>query len=174
MSDNLRLHPLALLGGKNAVDAWPLVSIGIFHWLFIAVAPKWKHTAKLSLVFPFLYGALYSLTVFSLIFFPEKGFEANPDGNFESLQGIIALFDDPTNLFAGWVHFMCFDALVGRWIVLDSQERRASILVHILMVVPCLCVVIIAGPLGWLLYLGLSQILLDPRAPTNDIKNKQK
>ena len=97
----------------------------------------------------------------SMAVFPEEGFEGNPDASFGSLQGIIALFDDPTALFAGWLHYIVFDALVGRWIVLDSTERGASNLFHAVGVVPCLIMTFVLGPMGFLVYTILIRTLLD-------------
>ena len=161
MSTPLRLHRLFLFGGHNAEELWPVINTAMFHWALIVFLPKWKHTAKLSLVIPMIFSLLYTLTTMSMAVFPEEGFEGNPDASFGSLQGIIALFDDPTALFAGWLHYIVFDALVGRWIVLDSTERGASNLFHAVGVVPCLIMTFVLGPMGFLVYTILIRTLLD-------------
>ena len=48
----------------------------------------------------------------------------------------------------GWIHYLAFDLMVGRWIVKDSIDEHIS---HVL-VVPCLILTLMAGPVGWLLY----------------------
>ncbi len=161
MSTPLRLHRLFLLGGHNAKELFPVLNTTLLHWALIVFLPKWKHTAKLSLVMPMIFSLFYTLTTMSMTFVPQEGFEPNPDANFFSLQGILALFDDPTALFAGWIHYIVFDALVGRWIVLDSTERGASNLFHAVGVVPCLIMTYVLGPMGFLVYTVLIRTLLD-------------
>mmetsp|Transcript_45996 Transcript_45996/g.75144 ORF Transcript_45996/g.75144 Transcript_45996/m.75144 type:complete len:167 (+) Transcript_45996:98-598(+) len=155
----LRLRPITLLGGMTATGLWPLVDMTVFHWLLIALLPSWRHTAKLSLVFPIMHAILYTLTALSLLLFSQEGFEANPDADFGSLKGIIALFEDPTTLFAGWVHYLVFDALVGRWIILDSQKIGVSLLLHYAVIVPILFFTLMAGPMGWLMYIAVRPFL---------------
>lgn len=164
----LSLHALALFGGKTAQDLWPLVDLAIFHWLLILLLPSWKYTPKLSLCLPILHAVLYTLCMISVVFFPEEGFEADPEASFSSLEGIVALFRDPTGVFVGWVHYLVFDALIGRWILLDSQESNRtgddgddhgsfSVLLHITIVVPCLLLTLMFGPTGWLIYIALGR-----------------
>jgi hypothetical protein len=50
-----------------------------------------------------------------------------------------------------WVHFLAFDLFVGRWIYLDTLERR----VHPVVLGVVLFFVLMFGPLGYVLYLGL-------------------
>ena len=73
------------------------------------------------------------------------------DGGFGSLAELARLFENPYLLLAGWVHFLAFDLFVGAWEVRDA--RRVGI-AH-LLVVPCLVLTFMAGPVGLLLYLGL-------------------
>jgi hypothetical protein len=72
-------------------------------------------------------------------------------GSFASLAGVAALFTQPWLLLAGWLHYLAFDLLVGRWEVLDAQRHRVP---H-WMVVPCLAATLMFGPAGWLLYRGV-------------------
>jgi hypothetical protein len=58
----------------------------------------------------------------------------NSEGNFSSLSGVYLFFQNPALLLAGWVHYLCFDQLIGAWILKDSQEQHIK---H-LIVVPCL------------------------------------
>lgn len=70
-----------------------------------------------------------------------------PSGSFSSLAGVMALFDSRWGALAGWVHYLCFDLFVGRWMVNDAPEagyRLAGPLFLALM----------AGPAGLLTYLA--------------------
>ena len=55
--------------------------------------------------------------------------------SFSSLEGIVTMFKDSSNVFAGWIHYLAFDALVGRWIVMDLTKRGASTQFHFAVVV---------------------------------------
>lgn len=72
-----------------------------------------------------------------------------------SLNGIAALLGTPAGAAIGWAHFLALDLFVGRWVYLDSQERRMSAW----MVSPILFFVFMAGPLGLLLYLLAKKLM---------------
>ena len=73
------------------------------------------------------------------------------DGGFGSLADVATLFGKQELLLAGWIHYLAFDLLIGRWEVRDAQEHGVP---H-LLVVPCLAVTFLFGPAGWLLYRGV-------------------
>jgi hypothetical protein len=54
-------------------------------------------------------------------------------------------------LLAGWTHYLAFDLIVGSWEVRDARERGIS---HWL-VVPCLALTFMFGPVGFLAYQAL-------------------
>lgn len=81
----------------------------------------------------------------------------NAPGGFSSLAAVSTLFSSNWLLLAGWLHYLAFDLLVGRWEAVDATQRRLSPW----MVVPCLALTFMFGPAGWLLYCGVRR-----RAPT--------
>jgi hypothetical protein len=72
-----------------------------------------------------------------------------PQGGFGSLADVRLLFSSDWILLAGWVHYLVFDYFVGAWMVRDSDRQN----VHAVLVLPCLFLCLMAGPLGLLLYL---------------------
>ncbi len=78
-----------------------------------------------------------------------------------TLASIAALLSTPAGAMLGWVHFLAFDLFVARWAYLDSRERRISAW----LVSPILVLVLMVGPLGFLLYLGLRTLHAYFRAP---------
>jgi len=72
-------------------------------------------------------------------------------GSFSSLNGVAMLFSDPWLLLGGWIHYLAFDLLVGRWEAQDAVARGISPW----LVAPCLLLTFMFGPAGWLLYQGL-------------------
>jgi hypothetical protein len=74
-----------------------------------------------------------------------------PGGGFGSLSQVSQLFQNPYKLLAGWIHYLAFDLFVGSWEVRDAQRLG----IHHLLVVPCLALTFLLGPIGLLLYLAL-------------------
>lgn len=114
-------------------------------WALLVLVPRWKWTARL--VGPVLIPALLSLLYLYLL----AARWAILAGGFGSLATVRRLFDDPAVLLAGWVHYLAFDLFIGSWEVRDAQRLA---LPH-LLVVPCLLLTLLFGPVGFLSYLVL-------------------
>ncbi|HEU0093438.1 MAG TPA: ABA4-like family protein [Vicinamibacteria bacterium] len=114
-------------------------------WALLVLVPRWKWTARL--VGPVLIPALLSLLYLYLL--AQRW--AILAGGFGSPATVRRLFDDPAVLLAGWVHYLAFDLFVGSWEVRDAQRLA---LPH-LLVVPCLLLTLLFGPVGLLSYLVL-------------------
>lgn len=76
---------------------------------------------------------------------------AVPGGGFATLATVSTLFAVPGKMLGGWIHFLAFDLLVGRWMVDDALRPGRSRLA----LVPALPLAFVFGPAGWLLHLGL-------------------
>jgi hypothetical protein len=112
-------------------------------WALLVLVPRWKWTARL--VGPVLIPVPLSLLYLYLL----ATHWASVQGAFGSLATVRRLFDDPAVLLAGWVHYLVFDLFVGSWEVRDAQRLA---LPH-LLVVPCLLLTLLFGPVGFLSYL---------------------
>jgi hypothetical protein len=75
-------------------------------------------------------------------------------GGFSSLSGVMLLFTDRWLVLAGWVHYLAFDLFIGSWQVRDARRNH----VPFLLVVPCLLLTFLFGPIGLLLYLFVAGI----------------
>ncbi len=64
------------------------------------------------------------------------------------------LFTDRWLVLAGWVHYLAFDLFIGSWQVRDARRNR----VPFVLVVPCLVLTFLFGPIGLLLYLLLAGV----------------
>jgi Domain of unknown function (DUF4281) len=69
-------------------------------------------------------------------------------GDFSTLAGITLLFSRAGNVMLGWTHYLAFDLFIGSWQVEESARRGIS---HWL-VIPCLVLTLMLGPIGLLLY----------------------
>ena len=157
------LKPFALLGGYNAAELWPAVNLILPTWLLLAFAPRWKHTPLLTLLGPIFFATMYTLCSISLMFLGDDSTSNEID--MSSLEGVVQLFSDPSGVFVGWVHFLVYDALVARWIVMDSVERAGDtkgMVFHLCVIFPILLVSLMLGPMGWLSYLAIVRPFLLP------------
>ena len=118
-------------------------------WLLLVFLPRWKWTARL--VCPVLIPLALALVYLWIVL---TTFWRTP-GDFGSLAGVSQLFQSPWALLAGWIHYLAFDLFVGSWEVRDAQRAGVP---H-LLVVPCLFLTFMFGPVGLLLYLALRAAL---------------
>jgi hypothetical protein len=119
-------------------------------WALMILLPRWRFTARImrSPLASAAPAALYAALVLPLLgqIWPAI---ARP-----TLSGVAALLGTPAGATIAWVHFLAFDLFVGRWIYLDSQERR----VRPWLMAPVLFFTLMLGPVGFLLYLVLRHI----------------
>ena len=127
------------VAGKLAMLGW----LGLIASLFVqSVRPAAQIAARL--IIPALLAIAYGLLIWG-------GFQEAPDGGFGSIAEIRALFASDSALVAGWLHYLAFDLFVGSWIVADGLRRR----IPALLILPCLPLTLLFGPLGLLLFILL-------------------
>ena len=114
----------------------------MLSWVLLVVLPRrrWVSDTVAGVGVPALLAAVYIVLIAT-----NWG---NSAGGFSTLANVALLFANPWMLLAGWVHYLCFDLLIGCWEVRDARERGVP---H-LLVVPCLALTFMFGPAGWLLY----------------------
>lgn len=119
----------------------------MLSWLLLIVLPRASWVRLITgRVVPIAFAVLYAV-----ILVPRFG---GSDGGFDSLAAVTRLFADPWLLLAGWIHYLAFDLLTGVWETRDAARRGVP---H-WMVIPCLFLTFMFGPVGWLLYLGVRQV----------------
>ena len=69
-------------------------------------------------------------------------------GGFGSLEEVMLLFKNPKAVLAGWIHYLVFDLLTGRWIALEAIKNGISKW----YIGPCLLFTLMLGPVGFLLF----------------------
>lgn len=127
------------LGNLLVLPLWLLLIASLFA--------RQVRTAAITaarFVAPALLAAAYLLLIVA-------GFGEAQGGGFGSIAEVRALFASDAALAAGWFHYLAFDLFVGSWEAEDAAARR----VPGLLVVPCLLLTLLAGPVGLLLYLLL-------------------
>ena len=115
-------------------------------WLLLAVAPHNRITQLFvhAIWVPLLLGPFY---IWALFF----GGPAAEGAGFGSLQGVMLLFQSPTAVLGGWIHYLVFDLFIGAWIVRDAKRQG----INHWLTVPFLFMTLMAGPAGLMLYLLL-------------------
>ena len=74
-------------------------------------------------------------------------------GGFGSLESLSQLYQHPVAVLVGWIHYLAFDLFVGGW-----QVRRAqSIRLPVVVVVPCLLLTLVFGPIGLLVFYAVQK-----------------
>ena len=116
--------------------------MAVLSWGLLVVLPRrrWVADAVVGIAIP----AVLAVVYIALIATQWR----TSAGGFSTLANVALLFANPWMLLAGWVHYLCFDLLIGCWVVRDAQARGVP---HAL-VVPCLVLTFMFGPAGWLLY----------------------
>jgi hypothetical protein len=126
----------------TAAELFTLVNLAVLPgWILLALLPAWKWTRVLAAyAIPGLLSALYLVVMVSDVDMKT--------GGFGSIEQVGRLFQNEWLLLAGWVHYLAFDLFVGAWEVRDAQRLEVP---H-LLVVPCLALTFVAGPVGLTAY----------------------
>lgn len=123
----------------------------LLPWALLLFFPKWKGTQKMmDWHLPVLIlGIAYLILLLTDFFMSSNG---SPVDMF-SLAGIKAAFARDEVMLIGWIHYLAFDLFVGMWESVDAQKNGIS---HFLLV-PCLLLTLLYGPVGFVLYWLLRQ-----------------
>ena len=114
-------------------------------WALLVLAPKSELTARI------VHSGLFALLLVPVYAFMLWSDSPGPQGaSFFTLDGVMRIFTTPRTVVACWIHYLVFDLFVGSWEARDAQRRGVP---HWLLV-PCLVMTLMFGPVGFGLYLG--------------------
>lgn len=122
--------------------AQPLALAGWVLLLFAPLMPKFTD-AVAGHAIPVVLAVIYIAMLVAHM--PDS------EGGFASLPEVMKLFTVPGLAMAGWLHYLAFDLFIGGWEVRTARRERIP---HWL-VLPCLVLTLLAGPIGLLLFLAL-------------------
>ena len=111
-----------IAGGVTSVrQLWELNNLCFVPWLLFCVAPRWKHTSTACFLIPMLYMVTYSAAMIALYKGPR---EENPMAKFTNFDALGEGFHaNQYFLYAGWIHFLSVDVVVGRLMHMESVAR---------------------------------------------------
>ena len=120
----------------------------LIGWLALLLAPLRRSlaVAVARWVSVILCGGYFVLLVTVL-----AGAGLPPGAGGDTLAAVRLWLSSPQALLAGWVHYLAFDLFVGAWQVEDAPSAHIP---HWLLL-PCLALTFVAGPVGLLCYLML-------------------
>jgi len=120
-------------------------------WICLVLAPLRR---PLFVAAARVIAALLALAYAILIVKGMTAPDAPTGGGFDSLAKVMILLSFPATMLPAWIHFLCFDLWVGTWEVEDAPKSGVP---HWL-VIPCLGLTFMFGPVGLLLYLVLRTV----------------
>jgi hypothetical protein len=119
-------------------------AIAAVGWLCLVFVPRKPFTQIISgLIAPLILAAMYLILIVGNI----RGAE----GGFGSLADVATLFQKRELLLAGWIHYLAFDLFIGAWETRDAAHNQIPHLV----VIPCLVMTFMLGPIGLLFYMAI-------------------
>jgi len=140
------------LGAISADMVFKLATyLALMGWLVLAAAPLRRDVAVsvARWAVAILCGAYAAMLVRAL-----GGGGGTAFAQMGTLDGVVALMKSREALLIGWVHYLAFDLFTGAWIVGDAPRSNVP---HWL-VLPCLFLTLMAGPVGLLVYLLIRSI----------------
>ncbi len=159
----MTLDALFLLSNNIASLGWLCLLAGLLLQGRSNPSPRLASTVRGLLLLggraiPIVLSVLYT----ACIFIWWRGSE----GDFGSLNGLIALFNTRGLMVAGWVHYLAFDLWLGRWQIDALQnytEARPEGVTHTpwilrLLLIPCLALTFFFGPIGLLVFLAIMRL----------------
>lgn len=136
----MSLDLLFSLAGTAAIVGWALLAMVPLRFAF----PR-ALALGIALGIAVLYAALIAV------------YWSQGQGGFDSLDAVARLFETRGLLLAGWVHYLAFDLLLGAW----QRDEGRRIGLPQLVLIPCLLMTFLFGPLGWLLFMAMRQFRLE-------------
>jgi hypothetical protein len=123
----------------------------LIPWALMILLPDWKVTLWMVRTYlPVLIIAVsYLLLTLWDVFIVQGGAV-----DFLSLQSIKSAFSRDIVMLIGWMHYLAFDLFVGMW---EMKDARRIKLPHLLLI-PCLLLTLLLGPVGFVLYWVFSKM----------------
>ena len=121
-------------------------SLAMIGWLLLVILPK-QPIAQRTVA-----GVVLPLLLSVGLSGPDRACTSQgAEGGFGSLADVATLFQKRELLLAGWIHYLAFDLFIGAWEVRDAQRHQIPHLV----VIPCLVMTFMLGPIGLLFYFAI-------------------
>lgn len=131
--------------------------IAISGWLLLLLSP-WIPESSDRIAGCFL-PLLLSLGYVLLVVVPGS----DGGGGFGTLDEVMSLFSREQAALAGWIHFLAFDLFIGAWVCRKARSEGMAFR----LVAPCLAVIFLLGPAGFLAFQSIRAMRGKPTLPGN-------
>jgi hypothetical protein len=121
-------------------------------WLVAPLSRASRHLATADWPWVVLGGTYLACFVTAI----ASGGRLGPE-SFTSLSGMMGLFASPWGALTGWVHYLCFDTFVARWMMNQAPDAGYKL-------VPILIATMMFGPVGLLAFRLARPLLVPPKA----------
>ncbi|CAL8470110.1 g9652 [Coccomyxa elongata] len=121
------------------------VNLVLPAWLLLILLPRWKFSHSFATFTAVGFSILYTLLFGTLLAQPVGDFSFD---KFFTYEGVKDALSSPEVVLPAWVHYVAFDLFTAKWMVQDSIPRSIP---HLLLV-PCLLLTMMLGPMGLLSY----------------------
>ena len=118
-------------------------TIAMVGWIVLIVLPRWRNADQ------FIIGVIVTLFAITYSFVLFQHFRLDTISKFGTLAGVMELFTKPEVVVAGWIHYLAFDLMTGLFITKNARLHG----IHHGLVIPCLLLTFMFGPVGLLLFL---------------------
>lgn len=119
--------------------------IAMAGWLLLLLSPlmpRWSDRIA-GVLLPVLLSVGYLM----LLVLPATA----SGGGFGTLADVMELFSYEQAALTGWVHFLAFDLFIGAWVCRTARSEG----MRFMLVAPCLPVIFLFGPAGFLAFQAL-------------------
>jgi hypothetical protein len=120
-------------------------------WALMILAPTWSFTRRI-VGSPWIVAP--PALIYRVVLLPVAAMVLPAVANPVPAE-IASMLGTPTGTALAWAHFVAFDLFVGRWIHIDSRNRRYSPW----WVSPTLLLTLLVGPVGLLTYLLVRTVI---------------
>lgn len=117
-------------------------------WLLLILLPRWKLTDYI------ITGIIVTILALFYCYYIFGNLHPADFKSFGTLTGVMGLFTNKEAVLAGWIHYLAFDLMTGLFEVKNAQKHN----VNHWLVVPCLILTFMLGPVGLLLFFILRMI----------------
>lgn len=118
--------------------------LAMLGWLLLVILPRQPIAQRVAgVALPLILSVVYLVLIVQHL--------QGAEGGFGSLADVAALFQKPELLLAGWIHYLAFDLFIGAWEIRDSHRH----LIPHLVMIPCLLMTFMLGPIGLLFYFAI-------------------
>jgi len=121
------------------------VNLVLPAWILLVLLPRWRFTQGFASLTAVAFCLMYTAIALTNLTKADNQFAFSDMFHLEGVKRVLA---SPEMALPAWLHYVAFDLFTAKWQVQDSITRNMP---HLLLV-PCLALTFLMGPVGLLTY----------------------